>query len=199
MKKKNLITTVASVALVGVIAVGSTLAYLSAQDGTLTNTFTFDNSLTIDLYESGNDQSDVGKGEFNVSNGIDYTNVVPNTDLTKEVKLDVTTNFDAYVYVNIQPGTEEGALMILDEDAIAANGWVSVNTDDNGYGIYRYEKTAVADIAKTLSVFDKVTVPDSSDPAETTLKDVVIDVFAMQSAGYDAVDADAEATEHFGA
>ena len=39
MKKKSLVTMVASLALVGAVGVGSTLAYLSSTTGTLVNTF----------------------------------------------------------------------------------------------------------------------------------------------------------------
>ena len=40
MKKKNVLMTALSLTLVGVIAAGSTLAYLTSQSDTLTNTFT---------------------------------------------------------------------------------------------------------------------------------------------------------------
>ena len=38
--KKKLITTIASLALVGAISIGATLAYLNAQSQQMTNTFT---------------------------------------------------------------------------------------------------------------------------------------------------------------
>ena len=91
MKKKNLITAVASVAMVGVIAVGSTLAYLTANDGKLTNTFDFvDNGIAIDLWETNGDQV-VGKDEQGSGN-LAYTNVVAGQVLTKEVHTDVNTS-----------------------------------------------------------------------------------------------------------
>ena len=50
--KKKLITTIASLALVGAISIGATLAYLSAQTDVMTNTFTsVGSNLSIQLRE----------------------------------------------------------------------------------------------------------------------------------------------------
>ncbi len=52
MNKKKLVTTFGSLALVGVIGVGASLAYLSDKTNTLTNTFTIGSNIDITLDEA---------------------------------------------------------------------------------------------------------------------------------------------------
>lgn len=199
MKKKNLITTVASVALVGVIAVGSTLAYLSAQDGTLTNTFTFANDIVVDVYETTNESSyasvtsDGGKG-VGVNGGIDYSNLIPGQTLNKNVDLDVDTTFETYLYVNIK-ADGDGKKMTLG----ALEGWTPVEgkVDDNGYGIYRKDSNVSAK-TDAIDVFDTVTVPDVDSTENVTINPITINVWAAQASAFEnSAAADAAAGAYF--
>ena len=199
MKKKNLITTVASVAMVGVIAVGSTLAYLSANDGTLTNTFTFANDIVVDVYETTNESSyasvtsDGGKG-VGVNGGIDYSNLIPGQTLNKNVDLDVDTTFETYLYVNIK-ADGAGEKMTLG----ALEGWTPVEgkVDDNGYGIYRKTSNVSAN-TDAIDVFDTVTVPDVDSTKGVTINPITINVWAAQASAFEnAGAADVAADEYF--
>lgn len=181
MKKKNLITTVASVAMVGVIAVGSTLAYLTANDGKLTNTFDFvDNGIAIDLWETDGGDQVVGKDEQGSGN-LAYTNVVAGQVLTKEVHTDVNTSVDTWVFVKIDQ-TGAGANVTIND---LAEGWVKVAETDNVYA----RKITVGDNLGTdteypFTVFTKVTVPADITEANKDLNPMVLSTAAIQAEGF---------------
>ena len=50
-KNKKMFTMVGSLALVGAVAVGATLAYLSDNTSTITNTFTVGNNISVQISE----------------------------------------------------------------------------------------------------------------------------------------------------
>lgn len=182
MKKKNLITAVASVAMVGVIAVGSTLAYLTATDGKLTNTFDFvDNGITLDLWENTETAENVGK-KADQDLTADYTNLVSNETLKKQVRVDCTTGTQAYVFIKISDvGT--GTQMNLGD----INGvWQAVpgQTNTNKYGYY-YTTVEAAATAQTLQVFETVQVPNVN--TVVTLNSISIKTAAIQTASFDDV------------
>ena len=189
MKKKNLITAVASVAMVGVIAVGSTLAYLSANDKKLTNTFTFANGITVDVFE----EDTIGKG--NVSGGIDYTNLVAGQTLDKDVDVTVTTTVNTYVYIKVAAGQNGTTEMNLDKTQITNNGWTALNAEGGAYQVYYKEVKGTTESDDfNFGVFETVTVPDGDGTA--SLKDIIIDVYAVQAYGFtDAVTAYNQLTE----
>lgn len=179
MKKKNLITAVASVAMVGVIAVGSTMAYLTATDHKLTNTFDFvDNGITLDLWENTETAENVGK-KADQDLTADYTNLVSNETLKKQVRVDYTTGTQAYVFIKISDvGT--GTQMNLGD----INGvWQAVpgQTNTNKYGYY-YTTVEAADVAQTLNVFDTVQVPNVD--GVVTLKSISIKTAAIQTGSF---------------
>lgn len=191
MKKKNLITTVASVALVGVIAVGSTLAYLSATDGKLTNSFDFvAGGISIDLWEYNGTQ-DLGKG---TSDPVEYTynNVVAGQKLTKDVNADVKTSVDAYVFIKLQE-TGDGAGLL--ESAVVKDGWIKYEQTPGVAGVY-YRTVDVTTQGTeqefTLDIFDEVTVPTTVSEADASLKNIVISTAAIQTEGLTAQQAYAE-------
>ena len=197
MKMKNLLIGGMSLALVACISIGGTLAYLQAADGTLTNTFTFAHDIVVDVYETTNEKenavvtSNGGKG-VDVDGGIAYSNLIPGQKLNKDVKLDVQTTFETYLYVNIQPGDTGSKVMELPD---TLTGWTAVEVDGDGYGIYRKTQNVTAD-TPNIAVFDTVTVPDVNNGSteNVTIKDIVIDVWAAQAStftGTSAADKDA--------
>lgn len=121
MQKKNVLTMALSVSLVGVIAVGGTLAYLSDQTTEVTNTFTFDDSISIDLKEHDqtlwNDTGWTGTTEqwddkYEVEGGGQkpiwvnantYDNVVPGQTIHKDptVKMISVPESGANLYVSV--------------------------------------------------------------------------------------------------
>lgn len=177
MKKRNLVATVASVALVGVIGIGSTLAYLSANDTALTNTFTFANNITVDLYEYTPTSSGVKE-----QNGYAYENLVAGQELMKDVDVELNTEVDSYLFVKIAEGAVGDYALEL---GAIDSGWTKLtNTQDGGsaYAVYGRAVAADGDV-DPFDLFDTVTVPDVELSGDTTatLKDVVIDVYAVQA------------------
>lgn len=96
MKKKNIMTAALSLSLVGVIAVGGTLAYFTDTTDTSDNVFVTGNvniTMVDETFDDGNGK--VGTPMANDA-GIQYTNVLPGDTLNKRVSVkvldsDVTT------------------------------------------------------------------------------------------------------------
>lgn len=99
MKRKNMISMVTSLALVGVVAVGGTLALLTSQSNDVTNTFTVGADYPAEALkvrehdvtqlatgawnsEEGNDWK--VNGSTNAYEGIQYTNLVGGTTVDKD-------------------------------------------------------------------------------------------------------------------
>lgn len=192
MKKKNLLMMALSLCLVAVVAVGGTLAYLSDTDGTLTNHFKFADNIAVDVYEytpTGGDTKD--------QDGYDYENLVVGDELKKDVNVDVTTTVETYLFINIKSVGSGTPVELGDIN----DAWTAVQTDPQGYGIYRLTEN-VSTTTTDIDVFDTVTVPEvtgveDGQYADVVLNNVDIDVFAMQATGYDADAAKTEALKAF--
>ena len=213
MKMKNLLIGGMSLALVACITIGGTLAYLSDKDGTLTNTFRFAKNIVVDVYETQTGKDDQGKGDAN--GGFDYANLVSGKVVEKNVKVDLETEAPTYLYGNIKAShagdydqsAGSGQMIISDatgattgKKVILDNSWVAVVAGENGYGLYRYKDTLSADTEESLPVFGHVKTPEvnGTNKANYTLDNIVIDVFAMQSEGYNTTVADQEAKYELG-
>ena len=108
MKKRNILTIALALVLVAAIAVGGTLAYLTAQDDQVTNTFTFADGMEVKLWEP---QPTVVADETitgNQETGWNYANVVVGQSLNKAPTLATTTSVDAYVFVKVSGFKEIG-------------------------------------------------------------------------------------------
>ena len=177
MKKKNVLMMALSLCMVAVIAVGGTLAYLTASDGALTNTFTFADNIKVDLFETINDKTE--------QSGHNYTNLVAGQTVAKNVDVTLESSFDTWLLIKVyQDSDVEGARdMVLTDtlQEILGNGWQLVDGQTNVY--YLDVDADAAD--KTFDVFENVKTPDVtlSGNGTVTLKNVVIDVFAVQKEG----------------
>ena len=108
MKKKNVLMMALSLCLVAVIAVGGTLAYLTASDGTLTNTFSFANGITVEQSETWTEDNRVwnesatptSDGEGN-DTGYGYINLVAGQQAHKKPVVTVTTDIPTYVFIEV--------------------------------------------------------------------------------------------------
>ena len=70
--KKNILTTLVACILVAALAVGGTLAYMTATDTKVTNTFQFANNMTVKLTEdkptaTGDETITAGSKGYNLS------------------------------------------------------------------------------------------------------------------------------------
>ena len=181
MRKKNVLVMGLSMALVAVISIGSTLAYLTASDDKVVNTFKFANNMTVTLSES---QPTPVKNESVSSNdqgGYDYTNVVPGQTLNKAPTIKVTSSVDAYVFARVTPG----ANMTI---GTLGEGWTKLEDVETTSGKLVYYKTVSGQTAEQDlgALFSTVTVGnvDLSGDTTGTLGDITIEVAAIQSAGF---------------
>ena len=187
MKKKNVLLMALSMVLVAVISIGSTLAYLTATDGAITNTFTFANNIKVELTEP----QPTGLGNASVSgdteSGWNYTNVVPGQTLDKQPTFSVETSVDAYVFARV---TESSNVSVLNYNT-AAGGWTYLK-DDAGKKVYY--KAVTASVSEGVAVnqplgalFTQVKISENIDLAGTTtvtLNPITIEVAAIQQAGF---------------
>ena len=183
MKKKNLLMMALSLCLVAVIAVGGTLAYLTATDGALKNTFTFANNITVDLYETVN-------GQVNQS-GTTFENVVPGVPVAKDVDFTTGASVKTVVFVKIESveksaNGKTGLDMILDMTGTDLTVYNDSVTD--GYG--EYYVIVDKDDSEVKNIFSKVTAPAAADVTTNVLNDIKISISAVQYEGLDKVDYD---------
>ena len=203
MKKKNVLMMALSLTLVAVIAVGGTLAYLTADTGTLTNTFQFTtNGIDLTLAETaaqgeGYTADATSANAGSNSEGIHYTNIVPGAAISKEPKLTVAQNsVDCYVYAYVTGVDEETSSNIY---TVWGDKWDEVEDFDGTSGtLLKYNNkvaaTETASASKELdAIFTKVYVNDSLT-GTVTFENIVIEGYAIQA---DAANADYEAIKYF--
>lgn len=194
MKKAKLVTTLGAVALIGVIGVGSTFAYLSDKTGTVTNTFTVgnvsfddDNDLKSGLRESdvvrdektGNYVDNDGDGTWNVIEN-DYTNLVAGETVYKDPTVIMADDSEvAWVFAQITNTNDEAfANIAWSED------WVKVESlSTNDAVVYAKETTIAAGEASTI--FTSVTM-STEITGETVIPEIKVKAFAIQAAGFDS-------------
>ena len=88
MKKRNILTVALSLSLVGVIAVGGTLAYFTDQAETKVNAFTT-GKVDIVLHDTSPEMDGMVSGTEKPEGGIEYDNIVPGDELSKDVSVSV--------------------------------------------------------------------------------------------------------------
>lgn len=189
MKKKNVLMMALSLCLVAVIAIGGTLAYLTATDGQLVNTFTFAGNITVDLYEYVN-----GNTESKEQSGASYSDIVADVDYKKDVNIDVDTGTDTYVFIKVG---NEGEGMNMQLGGFNTGAWTVQN--DATAGDYAIYCTKVTEDTDNLGIFDTVKlVSNSGSVSGTDINKIKIDVFAIQALSNDKVMTATEAYEATG-
>lgn len=189
MKKKNVLMMALSLALVAVIAVGGTLALMTAKTTTVQNTFTVGEGIQIKLdeakvkLENGVYVEDATQPRV-TSNSYDY--VLPNVDHAKDptVTLEKIPSGGVYVFVKV---TGLDAEKETDKYTVSV-AFNNTNWKNVGNGIYAYtagetEATAVTANGPLPEVFSSVNFDyDSSDmPSKINPIDVI--ACAVQVAG----------------
>lgn len=206
MKKKNILTAAVSAALVAVLAVGATLAYLTDNSGTVSNKFQMD-GLTITLKENAS----VPAGEFykiqensitaakpntNPINGTDkgviYTEILPGATVAKNPYVTVSAdNAHAYVYTYVEGVTTNSDDLLY---TTWSEGWEPVAAAELNGTLLRRE--VAKDAAGTYDVFTQVHVNFDADGTEA-LNEISIGAFAHQADHVDPDTADAAAIAYF--
>ena len=199
--KKRLITTIASLALVGAISIGATLAYLSAQTNPMTNTFTAldeGKGLSIQLREPAWDGYDFGEymaGDKNpdgqTAESADPTlgineakNFAPGSTAAKNPQVKNTSTQDVWVALTIDASALPEYVDINGWDKSA---WKIVDNQDGTY--VAYYNTKLAPESKTNAVFESVSIASTvSEVEEVPSYNIVIKAYAIQGANIDTVD-----------
>lgn len=190
MQKRKLATLLGAVALVGVIGVGSTLAYLTDKTDTVTNTITVGEvELTLAesavKYEEGVGYVDNdGENIWTVTDGNTYDTIVPGDSLVKDPTVTlVEDSEDSYVFVKV-----EGL------DSAAANGIAVTFTGvfekadglDTLDGIYVVKGDNYKTTAGSYTLFNELNFDAASNGKMTnedgTASTLVIDNITVQAA-----------------
>lgn len=185
MKKSKLFAMLTAVTLVAAIGVGSTFAYLTAKTDDVVNTFTFDNTIQLDLKESEVELDDAyqyvdadGADTWTVTKN-DYKDVVPGQKVFKDPTVTVKANSTAcYVFVKVEYNAKQFAeIVILD-------GWKAV-ADKEGYYYREVEKK---DADQYFTVFEEVQVLSTLKETDK-LDQITVKAAAIQSRELELADA----------
>jgi len=197
MKKKNIFAIVLAMALVAVVSVGATLAFLTAETKDVKNTFKFADGMEVELEEpTPTPTADVTVSP-NPDGGYDYTNIVPGLTMEKNPRVYTTTPVDAYLFVKI-----EGASELMMPTDINLTEWKPVDAakiDKWGNGVY-YMEVAGSDTRQgPFDVFEHVKVGDVAinnakldGKEEVTIDDIVVKVYEIQKEGLSVTEAEAQ-------
>lgn len=165
MKKRTLIILVALVAVFG-MAVGGTIAWLTDQTESITNTFTVGN-INIKLEETVR--------EFKM---------VPGVTIAKDPKITVVSGSEAcYLFVKVEESEN------LDDfiDYTMATGWIALTSVDGVY--YREVNATASDTTFSVLANDQVTCNDTVTKAmmdaltEDTYPTLTFTAYAVQQSG----------------
>ena len=196
---KKLTVVLLSIILVLCCTIGGTLAWLTAESETVTNTFTVGN-ITIELKEHELKTDGTLDASKEVSENENYK-VVPGDTQPKDPFVRVKQGSEkCYVYVLVTNN------LVIDNKAVATcniyNNWEAIGTKDNST---LYRSNAIVDAGTSdqlVQVFSTVSY-DGTEITETNInslkdKTIVIDAYAHQSENTTQDVADAAAKAHFG-
>ena len=146
MNKKKLIPLLSAVALVGVIGVGSTLAYFT------------DNDAANNVVTMGHVNIELDEPEFSAANEDNtITNVVPNQTITKDPTITVVAGSEScYLRAKIditELNADETADLL--ENTNIGEDWVLA---EDGYYYYQ-NAVSKSDEDQTVDLFDTVVIP----------------------------------------
>ena len=189
MKKNKLVATFSAVALLGVIGVGSTFAYLTDETATITNTFTLGNVNFDDEFGSGLRESAVsdesgsyvdadGENKWTVISN-EYENLYAGEVVYKDPTVIMGKESEnAWVFAKVTYNKDQYAIEWSED-------WVVV-TENDDYVVLA--KTVAIKAKESSTIFTEVTV-DKDITEETTLTDISVSAFAIQAAGFDSYEA----------
>lgn len=172
MKKRNLLISLLSLALVAVIGVGATLAYFTDKTETKVNTFTT-GKVGISIIDKTEPEEGEVAGDPN-DNGIAYVEVMPGDVLSKIVGVNTDADSaDAYVAIRVTVtdvvAPNAGDAVTTDEIAAQISDIIASRVDSelwaakelgNGDVVY-YFKTVVPGGTQNLILFNNIPIPGS--------------------------------------
>lgn len=175
MKAKKVLALVLCAALLVTASVAVTLAYLK-DDASVTNTFTIGN-VTITMVESVVDEYGVPT-QGTTDEGNEYK-LIPGHTYVKDPTITVgATSEDCYVFVKIENGLGDDAILNIDETK-----WIEV---EEGV-VYRYYEILSA--GEEAVAFTEFTFGADADPTEYEDAEIKVTAYAVQADGLTADDA----------
>lgn len=188
--KKKIVTAIASLALVGAISIGATLAYLSAQTQTMKNTFTAPGTnLSIELREPAWDGYNFGEGTnpdgttANPSYAGDETlgiteaaNFAPGSVVAKNPMVKNTSTQDVWIAVVVDKTD------LPDYVDIAWNNTNWTIADTTGDKVIAYYNTTKAANEATEAVFTQVSIANTVSSITASSFDISVKAYAIQAA-----------------
>ena len=192
MNKKRFFLGLLSLVLVAAVSVGATLAYLSAEDTKVTNTFSF-GEIDVEIEEDVPTQlPDGAKADKPESGkGVVYSYLTPGMTLPKVPKVSVDAGVKSYVFIEIS-GFKDKVMTATDKTGTSTidSSWTlyTGTGDGTGNGVYYQIVEANSEMTFLANAFTEVTISNALT-GEETLDPVVIDVFAVQYANIELKDA----------
>lgn len=188
--KKKIVTAIASLALVGAISIGATLAYLSAQTQTMKNTFTAPGTdLSIELREPAWDGYDFGGGtnpdgatanpDYQGSETlgiIEAANFAPGSVAAKNPMVKNTSTQDVWIAVVVDKKDLPDYVNIA---------WDNTNwaiADTTGDKVIAYYNTTRAEGEVTEPVFTQVSIANTVASITASSFDISVKAYAIQAA-----------------
>ncbi len=207
MKKTQLITAAVTLALVAAVSVGGTLAIMSAQSQTVTNTFTVgegipDTAITLDEAALQEDNRTADPDKERVP-GNSYTDIEAGDELDKDPTVHIAAGTaDCYLFVEVKGINAMESIEGIDVAEIESE-WIKVSEAEGPDGIYRRNAIVKkSDKDQDFLVFDGIKVGldavlhDENGEA-IALPDIVIKACAVQAKNVDIETADKAATDMF--
>lgn len=177
-KKKVFVTVLCAAALV-VASVLGTMAYLTSQTETVTNTFTVGN-VEITLDETDVTPMGVKDTDARVK-GNEYK-LIPGHTYIKDPTVHVDTDSEeSWLFVKVDNGISDleatGNTTIAEQ--MKAKGWTLVTGTTN---VYAYAQKAIA--SQGIRVFDSFTIAGDATVAGNADKTITIEAYAIQADGF---------------
>lgn len=176
MNKKKLIPLLASLTLIGTIAVGATLAYFTDTEEAV-NVITLGN-VDIDLTEPGFDKED-GTEDNTI------TDITPGDEIEKDPTITVKeTSEEAFVRATMKiTGLDEQHKQELLDKIVINEGWILADG-------YYYYQTKVAPGA-SVTLFNTVTIPETwgNEMADQTFE-IIVSAEAIQADNFNPYNAE---------
>ncbi len=183
MKKKTLALLLAMVMVLGA-TIGVTLAWLTDETDSVTNTFTV-GDIKIELKETWNADSD----DDDTINDHWEAQLIPGKEYTKDpvVSVDGTkTNVDCYLFVKFEEKNTPSTYLTYTSTLTKDNGWKLVQGETDVW--YRVVKTDAVEKSWHLLEGDKVTINTSLTkedmPAANATPELVYTAYAIQVEGF---------------
>ena len=204
MKKKNVLMTALSLTLVGVIAAGSTLAYLTSQSDTLTNTFTVgegygteqdpgfyldETAAKVEVVEGKTVTTNpTSKDQFGrTKEGNTYAAMSIGDTIYKDPTFHLDEGPESYIFAKVEGVDAMEAESIGFEFTDWSENWVKIDgfgTGRDGYYYYKDAETGKDTVTAGTEIaplFTKVSLPaalqalpDASHLTNITIKGVAI-------------------------